>query len=102
MKLQFKLALYNALTKLAIILFTGMLILFSLERISYHHIALRLLQKKAELMNQISSKEIAAILNQQKSYVDYNLLQEEYINIKPLKYAYDTQNEDIFSTEPRT
>lgn len=102
MKLQIKLALYNALTKLAIILFTGMLILFSLERISYHHIALRLQQKKAELLNHLSSKEITAILNQQKSYTDYNILQEEYITIKPLKYAYDTENENIFSTEPRT
>ena len=42
LKLQFKLALYNTLTKLAIIIFTGLLILFSLENITYNHISSRL------------------------------------------------------------
>jgi len=102
MKLQFKLALYNALTKLAIILFTGTLILFSLERISYHHIALRLQQKKAELISHLSSKEIAQILSQEKSFIDFNILQEEYIDIEPLKTLYNNETEVTFGTEPRT
>jgi len=101
MKLQFKLALYNALTKLAIVLFTGALILFSLERITYHHIALRLLQKKIELLQHLSSKEINNILVQQKSFIDYNILQEEYVVIQPIKYKFDTAAEVTFSTEPR-
>lgn len=102
MKLQFKLALYNALTKLAIILFTGTLILFSLERITYHHIALRLQQKKAELISHLSSKEISQILSQEKTFIDYNILQEEYIDIEPLKNLYNNETEVTFSTEPRT
>src|ERR1700744_1458177 len=102
MKLQIKLALYNALTKLAIILFTGTLILFSLQRISYHHIATRLLQKKNELTSHLSSKEISQILSQEKSFIDYNILPEEYIDIEPLKTTYDNETEVTFSTEPRT
>jgi signal transduction histidine kinase len=102
MKLQFKLALYNALTKLAIILFTGMLILFSLERITLHHIALRLREKKSELLNHLSSKEISQILSSEKSFIDYNILQEEYIDIEPLKNLYNSETEIAFSTEPRT
>lgn len=101
MKLQFKLALYNALTKLAIILFTGGLILFSLERITFHHIGLRLLQKKAELIAHLSSKEISQILIQEKSFIDYNILPEEYIDIEPLKTLYNNK-EVNFITEPRT
>ena len=93
MKLQFKLALYNALTKLAIILFTGALILFSLERITFHHIGLRLLQKKAELISHLSSKEISQILIQEKSFIDYNILPEEYIDIEPLKTLYNNEKE---------
>ena len=102
MKLQFKLALYNALTKLAIILFTGALILFSLERITFHHIGLRLLQKKAELISHLSSKEISQILIQEKSFIDYNILPEEYIDIEPLKTLYNNEKEVTFTTELRT
>jgi len=102
MKLQFKLALYNALTKLAIILFTGTLILFSLERISYNHIGVRLRGKKNELVSHLSSKEISLILNQQRSFIDYNILKEEYIVIKPVKYQADIGDEESFSTEART
>jgi signal transduction histidine kinase len=102
MKLQVKLALYNFLTKLAIILFTGLLILFSLERISYHHTALRLQAKKNELLSHLSSKEISHILSQQQSFINYNILKEEYIIIKPIKYDPYLQGKESFSTEPRT
>jgi signal transduction histidine kinase len=101
MKLQFKLALYNALTKFAIILFTGALILISLERISNHHIGLRLRQKKAELLEHLSSKEIDNILDQQKEFSDFNIFQEEYIIIKPINSRYDTTKEVVFTTESR-
>ena len=101
MKLQFKLALYNALTKFAIILFTGALILISLERISNHHIGLRLREKKAELLEHLSSKEIDNILDQQKEFSDFNIFQEEYIIIKPINSRYDTTKEVVFTTESR-
>jgi len=102
MKLQIKLALYNALTKLAIILFTGGLILISLEQLTYHHIATRLLEKKRELIKHLSEKEISAILNQQQSFIDYNILKEEYIVIKPVKYQPSLADQEAFVTEDRT
>jgi signal transduction histidine kinase len=100
MKLQFKLALYNALTKLAIILFTGTLILVSLERVSYHHIAIRLSQKKKKVLTHLSIKEINTILDQQKDFAN-NILNDEYIFITPTNKLYDTTAEVTFSTEPR-
>lgn len=102
MKLQIKLALYNALTKLAIILFTGGLMLISLEQLTYHHIATRLTEKKHELIKHLSQKEIAAILNQQQSFIDYNILKEEYIVIKPIKYQPSLADHATFATEART
>lgn len=102
MKLQIKLALYNALTKLAIILFTGGLILVSLEQLTYHHIAIRLTEKKHELTKHLSEKEIFAILNQQQSFIDYNILKEEYIIIKPVNYQPSLADHNIFVTEART
>ncbi|WP_259070839.1 sensor histidine kinase [Mucilaginibacter sp. X4EP1] len=102
MKLQVKLALYNTLTKLAIIVFTGLLILFSLENITYNHITARLKDKKDELMKHLSSKEITQILNQQQSFTDYNILKEEYIFLKPILYRSSRQTEESFTTARRT
>jgi len=102
MKLQVKLALYNTLTKLAIIVFTGLLILFSLENITYNHITARLKDKKDELMKHLSSKEITQILNQQQSFTDYNILKEEYIFLKPIPYLSSRQTEESFVTARRT
>jgi len=102
MKLQIKLALYNALTKLAIILFTGLLILLSLENITYKHMKGRLEDKKNELINHLSSKEISQILSQRQSFTDYNILKEEYIYLKPIATPIKKQGAESFITQRRT
>lgn len=102
MKLQIKLALYNALTKLAIILFTGLLILFSLENISYKHISSRLEEKKNDLLKNLSTTEISRILDQQHTFTDYNILKEEYILLKPLPFHGDLKSYENISTQRRT
>lgn len=102
MKLQIKLALYNTLTKLAIIVFTGLLILFSLEKITYSHISLRLTNKKDAFLKNLSPKEINQILNQQESFTNYNILKEEYIFLKPIPYLPDRKPTQSFSTQRRT
>jgi len=102
MKLQIKLALYNTLTKLAIIIFTGLLILFSLENITFKHIKARLEDKKIELMKHLSSKEISQILNQRQSFADYNILKEEYIFLKPVSYLSKKAPAESFVIQKRT
>jgi signal transduction histidine kinase len=102
MKLQVKLALYNTLTKLAIILFTGLLILLSIEKISYNHIELRLEADEQETLRSLSSKEINGYLADQKPYTDYNILKEEFITIKPVKFEPTVTKAIRFSTETRT
>nr|WP_121273755.1 HAMP domain-containing sensor histidine kinase [Pedobacter schmidteae] len=84
MKLQFKLALYNTLTKIAIITMLGILILVSINHISINHIQQRLLQKKIRLITNLSNIEINDLLLQ-KTFTDYNLLREEYIILKEIK-----------------
>src|SRR6185312_4541352 len=84
MKLQIKLALYNTLTKVAIIVITGLLILFSLENITYSHISLRLNNKKDAFLKNLSPGEINQILKQQQSFTNYNILKEEFIFLKPI------------------
>jgi signal transduction histidine kinase len=101
MKLQVKLALYNTLTKVAIILFTGLLILLSIEKISYNHIEVRLEDDKKETLRNLSSGEINRYLKSQQKYTDYNILKEEFITITPAKYNAKTVNTIKFTTETR-
>jgi len=102
MKLQIKLALYNTLTKLAIIVFTGLLILFSLEKITYAHLSARLKNKKDVFIRNLSSKEISQVLSQQQSFTNYNILKEEYIFLKSIPYQPGRQPTESFSTQRRT
>ncbi|MBB6110731.1 sensor histidine kinase [Mucilaginibacter lappiensis] len=101
MKLQVKLALYNTLTKVAIILFTGLLILLSIEKISYNHIEVRLEDDKEETLKSLESNEINRFLSSQQVYTDYNILKEEFISITPIKYDPNVSKEVKFTTEPR-
>jgi len=102
MKLQIKLALYNTLTKLAIIVLTGLLILFSLEKITYAHISLRLKNKKDIFIKNLSSEEIDQILNQQQSFTNYNILKEEYIYLKLIPFEPNRKPTESYSTQRRT
>ncbi|TDQ06859.1 sensor histidine kinase [Pedobacter metabolipauper] len=102
MKLQFKLALYNTLTKVAIITLLGILILASINHISTKHIQQRLLQKKSKLILNLSNVEINDLLTKQGTFTDYNLLKEEYIILKevantkvPLKQYFITEQKSI-------
>jgi signal transduction histidine kinase len=106
MKLQFKLALYNTLTKVAIITFLGILILVSINHISVKHLQQRLVQKKAKFVSNLSTVEINDLLTQQKTFTDYNLLKEEYIilkevkqNNKPLKNHFSQEVRSIEDSE---
>ncbi|SDP62379.1 Signal transduction histidine kinase [Mucilaginibacter sp. OK268] len=101
MKLQVKLALYNTLTKVAIILFTGLLILLSIEKISYNHIEVRLEDKKEETLRSLESSEINHSLSTQQVYTDNNILNEEFINITPAKYDPNISKGVKFTTETR-
>ncbi|MDN3583789.1 sensor histidine kinase [Mucilaginibacter flavus] len=101
MKLQVKLAVYNTLTKVAIILFTGLLILLSIEKISYNHMELRLESDEQATLNNLSSKEINGSLTTQKVYKDNNILNEEFITIKPVAYKAVLAPNGKFTTEQR-
>lgn len=102
MKLQIKLALYNALTKIAIIMLTGLVILLSLEKISNSHVSRRLIEKKNQFLKHLSPGEIDQLLYQQPSFTNYNILKEEYIFLKLLPFQNIKSPATSFSTEQRT
>ncbi|MEO3404487.1 HAMP domain-containing sensor histidine kinase [Mucilaginibacter sp. CAU 1740] len=101
MKLQVKLALYNTLTKVAVILFTGLLILLSIEKISYNHIELRLEDNERETLRNLGSRDINNHLKRLEKYTDYNILQEEFITITPIPFQPTVTEGNKFSTETR-
>lgn len=79
MKLQVKFSLYNAITKIAIILVLGAIILFSLDKLAYNQLDNRLLKKKSKIIEHLNDDEIDSLLNNQQSFTDYNILKEEFI-----------------------
>jgi signal transduction histidine kinase len=100
MKLQFKLALYNALTKAAIIVLLAFFIIFFIKNISIHHIQERLKEKRTKIISHLSTPEIRDFLVKQGMYTDYNLLKEEYFTLTKIpKIANDKVK---FVTEERT
>jgi signal transduction histidine kinase len=101
MKLQLKLVLYNTLTKIAIIPLTGVIIAFSLERVSYSHIEHRLMDDKNELMKNLSSAEINNVLTSQKIYSDYNILKEQFVQITPVNHQPRLVSKTTFRTARR-
>lgn len=100
MKLQFKLALYNALTKAAIIVFLGILIIVFIKSISINHIQQRLREKRTKIIGHLSEPEIRDLLAQQGKYTDYNLLREEYFTLT--KISKFGSSKEKFVTEERT
>jgi len=79
MKLQVKFSVYNAITKIIIILVLGAIILFSLDKIAYNQLDNRLLKKKNKIIENLNTDEIDSLLNEQQSFTDYNILKEEFI-----------------------
>ncbi|RZL19600.1 MAG: sensor histidine kinase, partial [Pedobacter sp.] len=72
MKLQVKFSLYNAITKIAIIVVLGAIILFSLDRLAYNQLDNRLLKKKGKIIEHLSDGEIDSLLSNEPSFTDYN------------------------------
>ena len=100
MKLQVKFSLYNAITKITIILVLGIIILFSLEKIAYNQLDNKLLNKKSKIIKHLSDNEIDSLLNKEQSFTDYNILKEEFIVLTDIP---DNQkkSEAILITEKR-
>lgn len=101
MKLQAKFALYNAITKIMIIVVLGLIILLSLETISSHHLDARLTKKRLKLIDNLNDAEIDSLLKNQRSFTDYNILKEEFIVLTVIPKNKKLNPLLTFSTERR-
>ncbi|MEE1945487.1 HAMP domain-containing sensor histidine kinase [Pedobacter sp. KR3-3] len=101
MNLQAKFALYNAITKIAVILVLGLIILLSLETISSHHLDGRLTKKRLKVIANLSSNEIDSLLNIQHSFTDYNILKDEFVVLSTVPKTAKLDTTISFTTERR-
>ena len=86
MKLQVKLAIYNALSKGIIFAAFGILLPILTEQVVYDHIDKRLVARTDRIMKIISRGGInEIILEQDCSFESYNIFKEEFVSITPLR-----------------
>ncbi len=85
MKLQVKLAIYNALSKALIIAAFGFILPLVTQQVVYNHIDKRLIARSDRVLKIISRGGIEEIIMEQDcSFESYNILKEEFVSIIPL------------------
>ncbi|RSK43976.1 sensor histidine kinase [Hymenobacter rigui] len=83
MRLEAKLALFNALSKLLLVLLGAVVIPPIVSRVAVAHTDQRLHEKREEVLQLIQRDGISAFV-QGEEYADYNILKQEYITLTPL------------------
>ena len=102
MRLETKLALFNALSKLLLVLLGVLIVTPIVQRVAVAHTDLRLREKKRQVLALVRRDGLAAFVRAERSeaYADYNILKQEYISLKPLATGPAAPVERIFN-EPR-
>jgi signal transduction histidine kinase len=85
LKLQVKLALYNAISKAIIIIAIGALLPLLIEQVLYNHIDKRLVARLDKTLLMVDKGGLNEItLDQDCSFDNYNIFKEEFVSISPL------------------
>ena len=85
MKIQVKLALYNALSKALIILTIGALMPILIQRVAYNHLDRRLVARLDKTMRMVAMGGLDEItLDADCSFDSYNIYKEEFLSISPI------------------
>ncbi|RAU81954.1 sensor histidine kinase [Pontibacter arcticus] len=85
MKLQSKLTLFSAVSKIITLLLLIFLLPALINRVALHNTDKRLLEKKEQVFDIIQEKGIQYFINTETDmYGSYNLLKEEFISLEPI------------------
>ncbi|MFD2515152.1 sensor histidine kinase [Pontibacter locisalis] len=86
MRLQSKLTLFSAASKIIILLVLILILPPLVNRVALHNTDLRLLEKKEEVFDIIEEKGITSFISEgeDEMYGSYNLLKEEFISMEPI------------------
>lgn len=91
MRLEAKLALFNALSKLLLVLLGAVVIPPIVSRVAVAHTDQRLHEKRTEVLALIERSGISAFV-QGEQYADYNILKQEYITLTALPPSPDSRH----------
>jgi signal transduction histidine kinase len=102
MRLEAKLALFNALSKLLLVLLGALVIPPIVQRVAVAHTDLHLRDKKRNVLALIARDGLQAFERGERAetYADYNIFKQEYITLTPLPAGTALPPEHIFE-EPR-
>ncbi|GAA4041696.1 hypothetical protein GCM10022409_29640 [Hymenobacter glaciei] len=102
MRLEAKLALFNALSKLLLVLLGALVIPPIVQRVAVAHTDLHLRDKKQHVLALIARDGLQAFERGERAetYADYNIFKQEYISLTPLPASKSLPPERIFE-EPR-
>ena len=102
MRLEAKLALSNALSKLLLVLLGALVIPPIVQRVAVAHTDLRLRDKQRRVLALIARDGLQAFERGERAetYADYNIFKQEYITLTPLPVGATLPPERIFE-EPR-
>lgn len=85
MKIQVKLALYNALSKAIIILAIGAIMPVLIQRVAYNHLDRRLVARLDKTMRMVAMGGLDEItIDDDCSFDSYNIYKEEFLSISPI------------------
>lgn len=101
MRLEAKLALFNTLSKLLLVLLGALVIPPIVQRVAVVHTDQRLHEKKREILNLVARDGLTAFVRSEhtETYADYNILKQEYISITPLKTLPKGPSERFFEEQ---
>ena len=101
MRLEAKLALFNTLSKLLLVLLGALVIPPIVQRVAVVHTDQRLHEKKREILHLVARDGLTAFVRSEhtETYADYNILKQEYISITPLKTLPHGPSERFFEEQ---
>ena len=100
MKLQLKLAIYNAISKAIIILAIGVILPQLVEQVVISHTGSRLEARRDIILKKIKLGGLdQALLEEDCSFDDYNIFKEEFIHITPLQVSFNNVPASSIATE---
>ena len=102
MRLEAKLALFNALSKLLLVLLGALVLPPIVQRVAVAHTDLRLRDQQRRVLALIARDGLQAFERGERAetYADYNIFKQEYITLTPLPAGAPLPPERIFE-EPR-
>ena len=103
MKIKHQLAIFNALTRLLVILLLWLLLPVLVEKIVYKHINKSLIEKKQKFIEHLDKEEINDFIvrnDSAETYASFSTLHNEFLQLSRLP-GKTTISKTIFITEPR-